>query len=535
MPVNIRRIIQNARQLFRIAPRDPSDLDPVTITTAVDELCEKLTVVRGSDRISREAQSNVTLLFGIHLRANLAVRRLLVEDHLTREAFTWVLGEIESRFYQAIAAPGEMCGTLAAQSIGEPATQMTLNTFHYAGVSSKNVTLGVPRLKEIINVARNLKTPFTYVYLEDAISRDRYRAKEVHTRLAHTTLRTVTSSVEIFYDPDVTGTVIEDDRDFVEAYFAIPDEEVERSLHKQSPWLLRFELDRPKMLDKGLSMFDVADKIQKTFDGDLFVTWSEDTAEKMVIRCRPSKTAGKGAEDEESEDAEEDVFLKQLESEMLDHVTLGGIQGIDRVFMVEKRRPFVTGQGELDVRDEWVLETDGINLKDVLCEAGVDARRTYSNSCVEITEVLGIEAGRASLLRELRNVIEFDGSYVNYRHLSLLCDLMTNRGQLMAITRHGINRADTGALMRCSFEETVEILMDAAAQGELDECNGVAENVLLGALCPMGTGAFDVALNVEVRRCFSLVGRADSGRCSATSSSTRASPPRASTLPSPAA
>ena len=70
---------------------------------------------------------------------------------------------------------------------------------------------------------------------------------------------------------------------------------------------------------------------------------------------------------------------------------------------------------------------------------------------------MGIEAVRKALERELYHVISFDGSYVNYRHLALLCDTMTSRGHLMAITRHGINRQDTGPLMKCSFEETVGV------------------------------------------------------------------------------
>jgi DNA-directed RNA polymerase II subunit RPB1 len=101
-------------------------------------------------------------------------------------------------------------------------------------------------------------------------------------------------------------------------------------------------------------------------------------------------------------------------------------------------------------KEEWVLETEGVNLKTVMCIDGVDFKRTYSNSCVEIFNVLGIEAARAAILRELRSVIEFNGSYVNYRHLALLWDLMTHRGTLMTITPHGINRAETGALMRCN-------------------------------------------------------------------------------------
>lgn len=98
------------------------------------------------------------MLFNIHLRSTLCSRRMAEEFRLSGEAFDWLLGEIESKFNQAIAHPGEMVGALAAQSLGEPATQMTLNTFHYAGVSAKNVTLGVPRLKELINISKKPKT-----------------------------------------------------------------------------------------------------------------------------------------------------------------------------------------------------------------------------------------------------------------------------------------------------------------------------------------------------------------------------------------
>ena len=497
LPVNIRRTIQNAQQIFHIDSRKASDLSPVAIINSVTALCDRLIVCRGEDDLSRAAQENATLLFRIFLRSNFASRRVLEEYHLNQEAFEWVLGEIESKFNQSVADPGEMCGTLAAQSIGEPATQMTLNTFHYAGVSSKNVTLGVPRLKEIINVAKNLKTPSMTVYLEPHISRDINLAKAVQTELSHTTLRTITASTEIFYDPDPTATVIEDDRDFVEAFFAIPDEEVEANLHRQSPWLLRFELDRAKMLDKKLEMSFVANAIAAVFKQDIFVIWSEDNAEKLIIRCRALNEAGE-KEDGGEEDDEEDIFLRQLESTMLSTISLRGVEGIERVFMLKHKRNVITDSGEFDNPTEWVLETDGINLEKVLCVDGVDATRTYSNSIVEVLEVLGIEAARAAVLRELRNVIEFDGSRVNYRHLSLLCDLMTNRGQFMAITRHGINRADTGPLMRCSFEETVEILMEAAAIGEVDYCTGVAENVLLGQVAPMGTGAFELSLDFEM-------------------------------------
>ncbi|CAJ1364653.1 unnamed protein product [Effrenium voratum] len=125
----------------------------------------------------------------------------------------------------------------------------------------------------------------------------------------------------------------------------------------------------------------------------------------------------------------------------------------------------------------------------------VDFRRLQSNDIVEILNVLGIEAVRKALLFHVRMVISFDGSYVNYRHLGTMCDIMTNRGHLMAITRHGVNRTNMGPLMKCSFEETVEILMDAAIYNETDHMRSVSENIIFGQLVPIGTGSFDVHMD----------------------------------------
>ena len=495
LPVNIRRIIQNAQQIFHSGRFTASDLRLDEIVNGVRDLCKKLLVIRGESEILKEAQGNATLLFQCLLRSRLASRRVIEEYRLNRLSFEWVLNEIDTQFQKSCVNPGEMVGVVAAQSIGEPATQMTLNTFHFAGVSSKNVTLGVPRLKEILNVAKNIKTPALTVYLEEEIAADIEKAKVVQSAIEHTTLKSVTAATEIYYDPDPKTTVIEEDYDTVEAYFAIPDEKVEESLGKQSPWLLRLEIDRAKMLDKQLTMFQVAEKISQNFGEDLFVIWSDDTADKLIIRCRVVRDPKSFDEDDE---VEEDQILKRIEAHMLDSISLRGIPGITRVFMMQHKRSVPSETGEYKQSQEWVLETDGVNLSDVMAIPGVDATRTYSNNFIEILSVLGIEATRTALFKEILNVIAFDGSYVNYRHMALLVDVMTNRGHLMAITRHGINRSDTGALMRCSFEETVEILLEAASSAELDDCRGISENIILGQTAPLGTGSFDVMVNEKM-------------------------------------
>lgn len=491
LPVNLRRLIWNAQIIFRVDRRKPLDIGPVEIYQSIKALGEKLVVVRGDDLITKQVQQNASLLFRMLLRSTFASRRVIEEYHLNSASFNWILGEIESRFHKAIVAPGEMVGTIAAQSIGEPATQMTLNTFHYAGVSSKNVTLGVPRLKEIINVARNNKTPSTTIYLEGEYKREMHKAKEVQTALEYTTLKKVTERTEIWYDPDVENTIIEEDQDTVFAYYSLM---VGEDFTKYSPWVLRIVLNRRMLLDKEIKPQLIVAKLKENFGQEMDIFCSDENAEVPVIRCRLIRDEYYKESAVDLED-EEDIFLRRLEGHILNAIALRGVPDISRVFMVEKKNVQLNQIGEYEQYSEWVLETDGINLKEVLTVDHVDASRTSSNSIVEIMETLGIEAARAALLRELRNVIEFDGSYVNFRHLALLCDVMTAKGSLMAITRHGINRAETGALMRCSFEETVEILVDAAASGEADYCNGVAENIIMGQMAPLGTGEFSVLVD----------------------------------------
>ncbi|KAL0350674.1 UNVERIFIED_CONTAM: DNA-directed RNA polymerase II subunit RPB1 [Sesamum radiatum] len=495
LPVNIRRLVLNAQKTFKVDFRRPSDMHPMEIVEAVDKLQERLKVVVGDDYLSMEAQKNATLFFNILLRSALASKRVLKEYRLTREAFEWVIGEIESRFLQSLVAPGEMIGCVAAQSIGEPATQMTLNTFHYAGVSAKNVTLGVPRLREIINVAKKIKTPSLSVYLKPDVSKTKERAKNVQCALEYTTLRSVTQATEVWYDPDPMSTIIEEDVEFVKSYYEMPDEEIDPD--KISPWLLRIELNREMMVDKKLSMADIAEKINLEFDDDLTCIFNDDNAEKLILRIRiMNDEAPKGELNDES--AEDDVFLKKIESNMLTEMALRGIPDINKVFIKNsKLNKFDENEG-FKAENEWMLDTEGVNLLAVMCHDDVDARRTTSNHLIEVIEVLGIEAVRKALLDELRVVISFDGSYVNYRHLAILCDTMTYRGHLMAITRHGINRNDTGPMMRCSFEETVDILLDAAVYAETDHLRGVTENIMLGQLAPIGTGDCALYLNEEM-------------------------------------
>lgn len=261
------------------------------------------------------------------------------------------------------------------------------------------------------------------------------------------------------------------------------------------------------MTEKKLTMEHIAEKISVAFGEDLKCIFNDDNAPRLIMRIRIMNSSNNPFNqevDDEDEAAltrlDDNMFLRYIESDMLSDMTLQGIESISKVYMhlpqtTNKKRIYITETGEFKSVAEWMLETDGTALMRVLSEQNVDQKRTFSNDICEMFTVLGIEAVRKSIEKEMNNVLQFYGLYVNYRHLALLCDIMTAKGHLMAITRHGINRQQTGPLMRCSFEETVDVLLDAAAHGERDPMKGVSENIIIGQMPRIGTGCFDMILD----------------------------------------
>ena len=185
------------------------------------------------------------------------------------------------------------------------------------------------------------------------------------------------------------------------------------------------------------------------------------------------------------------------ENSILNKIIIRGIVGINKAIM-NKDNTHVTKSGDDFVsKPQWLIYTDGSVLLDLLNHEKVDFTKTISNDIQEIYDILGVEAARCAIINELTEVIEDAGSYVNSRHIALLADIMTTRGGLMSIDRHGINRSERGPLAKCSFEETPDIIVKAAMFGEYDHMEGVSGNIMMGQTVPIGTGSVDVLFDEE--------------------------------------
>ena len=497
LPVNLKRLLWNVKEQFHVDKNGKSNLDPEHVVRKVRELTNKLRTMEAADDVTREVQINATTLFKIHLRATLASKRIIRQHRLTTDAFETLLGEVEKQFMKALAHPGEMIGSIAAQSIGEPATQMTLNTFHSTGISKGNITLGIPRLEEIINVAKSLKTPSLTVYVRPEYlpidSRDSERNRFLN-KLEFATLRSIVSRAEIWYDPDIADGkhVVEEDSEWVQDYFDAPDDDVD--VQQVSGFLLRLVIDRAAKEKKGKTMEQIKQLIVDKFSEDqqVLVIHTADNVDPLSMQIRLVNIV------DDPEEAARDVdILRDVENTLLDSVVLNGIKGIGKASYVKDKCPYFDEKSGKYVpnAEEWVFYTEGTNLREVMALKEVDESRVVSNDIVEVYKTLGIEAARMAIFREIGTVFT---RYINYRHLSLLLDTMTFQGKLSAINRQGINRTDAGPLRHCSFEETVDRLFKAAVFSELDLTRGVSEALMLGRQITMGTGFFDLYLNEKM-------------------------------------
>ncbi len=373
----------------------------------------------------------------------------------------------------------------------------TLNTFHQAGVASKSaVTRGVPRLRELLKVTQNPKATSLTITLKPEYRSNKDKAREVVQDLELTILRNITEKVAIYWDENDDETVIDEDKALLKFYRLfeqglMADEGIEE---KWSKWVLRLELNREEMFNRNISMQEVVTVIQNQWNNDINVVYSDYNSDKLVMRIRlPNKAQG-----DKDTAAQLDDFtnLKKFQNKLLNSIVIRGLPGIKAVTFRKDKQTVEIIDGKYEQVEQYILDTDGSNFIRVMNHPAVDGTKLYSTNVWDVYEVLGIEATRSILFNEINGLFESVG--VNYRHLCLLCDVMTRFGKLMSIDRYGINKNDIGTLAKASFEETEKILLKAAIFGEVDPVTGVSANIMMGQPIRGGTAFSQILMDDQM-------------------------------------
>ena len=497
-PIHIQRIVRNICGLPKKNHNKLSDISPLEILSLNKKLQEKL--------VLPSLSFNNTLVLKLLIRIHLSPKILLFEHAITKEKYKLIESRIAQQFYKSIITPGEMVGPVAAQSIGEPATQMTLNTFHYAGVSSKSQTRGIPRLRELLHVSKNIKSPSVKIYLSDEYKYDKNKAQYARNRLEYTLLRDIVTNCSIYYDPQHNQDIstIEEDSELLRFYRIFNDMDEEYSSGDHLPWIIRFTFNRNTMIEQGIVMEDINMPIlewaNKAGDMDkIRYIYSDDNSDELIGRISINVSLDNTGEElfnGLSDQSDAISITKKLSEELLNDIVIKGVNDITNITMSSNNISNYV-DGNIVKEKVWNLETDGTNLLDVLTQPFVDTITTISNDINEICSLLGIEAARSILIEEIIDVISEGAGYINSRHVGLLCDTMTSKGFITSINRQGINRGDVGPLAKCSFEDTTDQLIKASIFGERDKLQGVSSNIMLGQIIPSGTGFCDVFLDEE--------------------------------------
>ncbi|KAF7263909.1 hypothetical protein GWI33_000924 [Rhynchophorus ferrugineus] len=358
-------------------------------------------------------------------------------ERLTCSQLVTFLETCGLKYTRSIIEPGTAVGALAAQSIGEPGTQMTLKTFHFAGVASMNITQGVPRIKEIINATKTISTPIINASLVN--NTDPWFAREVKGRIERTTLGEISTFIDDVYTKN-------------EAFLLI-------QLNYERIKLLKLEVNAESI------RYCLCTSKLKLKPSDVKV--QSDT----IITVHPNR----------SQNSQRLNFALSELKDQIPNVVVKGLPSVNRAVIAREDRGNKT---------TYSLCVEGNNLREVMATYGVDGTKTVSNNVIEVYQTLGIEAARETIMSEIKMVMENHGMSVDYRHIMLLAAQMTHTGEVLGITRQGLAKMKPSVLNLASFEKTADHLFDAAYYGQTDKISGVSENIIMGMPAPIGTGIF---------------------------------------------
>jgi len=452
-------------------------LEEELLLEEVDRLCEAVCAARFGWRRTLE------LLLRWHFRLSNVKR---IPWTVIREAADFV----RKTCARAEVSPGEAIGPLSSTSIGEPLTQLTLNTFHRAGIKAHNVTLGVPRIKELIDCTRNPKTPSMHLVVLPSFASPLVLEK-LRLGLVEVHLCNVVSDVRFLEEPD-----------FFVSHNSPLDAELAsrlRLVYERAPSVygavvVHMKLDAAMLVQRGLSPSDVATLVEKHCD--CHIATSEELHSEWILRvrftalCKGSTSFPEGSPQEMLQLRN---FTEEMTHKLCREVVLSGVAGVQKATAQEDVLVRFSPEKGHCMAPCTTISTQGSNLAAIFSMSCLDVARCTSNDVHEVLSVLGIEAATAVLFEQIQFTLQFDGSYINERHLLLLVSFMTCLGGLLPVSRHGINKlVDSGPLARASFEEVADRLAESAIFGDVDPVLCHSSRIMIGEVCKIGTGVCEV-------------------------------------------
>lgn len=343
-------------------------------------------------------------------------------------------------------SPYESVGVVCAQSIGEPGTQMTMRTFHYAGVA-EHVPTGLPRLIEIVDAKKEPKKPIIDIFLKSKYARSRTEAEKVAGELSSVFVSDIARVVDDLDKKTITVEFNKKDAKMLGVKFSSLKDTVE----KHCPEM--------KVSDKVIKLYPLKARKKKE--------------EKKKKKTKKKKTG-------------DCKYVRKLTNKIRKSI-VKGVKNIYRAVVLKGEK-------------EYFIRAGGYNILGAIENPAVDQKRVYTNNIKETERIYGIEAARNAIVKEIKDVLDMQKLYVDIRHIMLIADAMTYSGSVKSIGRHGLSGEKVGVLGRAAFEETVKHLVNASSVGEEELLIGVTENIIVGQTVPVGTGKIKLAFEGKTKK-----------------------------------
>ena len=505
LPVNLYRIVQDKSDDNR---KVKFDLSYQYILTKIEEILtdDKTSLMSKQAKFQEVDETSSKTIFKLALMEYLSPKKCLFEYNLNKEQFDEIVEEVKIAFLKAVVNPGEMVGVITAQSIGEPVTQLNLDSKHSAGMAkgASKANSGVPRIEEILSYSKNIKTPMVSLYLKEP-NNDKL-AFRITNYLNQIKIGDLISKAEIYYYNDTKSDLDEMlKNDKVENPFFFNNQ---RKNIEQFPWVFRLELDRETLLDKDVVLLDIKTKLTlfyynvvqdiKSMKKDQKEIWENiiggavlsnlDTSDVPTIHIRLGFINFNFP------------MITKLLKIFLNDVYLKGVNGITSAFNSKDIMIDINDKtGEIDFRQDYdnIITTEGINMDEIRLIKGIDQERIFINDIALVYNTFGIEGARNILITELKRTFSGGGADFNYQHLVVLADLMSYTGEIISIDRHGTNKMELDPLARASFERTMEHFVNASIYNQKDRVKATSSRIMTGRVIPGGTGSFELLLDTN--------------------------------------
>jgi DNA-directed RNA polymerase II subunit RPB1 len=447
----------------------------------IDDLCSVIT--HSNNNINFEADN----VYIDNVRSNLKKQLVLVQ--IIPDVIPKLKTEIARQYARSIVQPGEMVGGVAAGSMGQVNTQDSLNSFHAAGQLKANLTTGLTRLTELMNLSETLKTPSLTIYFKREVGKSLESVRALaYSKLIYKTIGSILQDWKIEQSPTIT----KEDKAWYDFHSLFIDDE-----WRECTWRMRLKLDVKALFLSKKNLQHIVECINGHIDTKMlkFVwsyehigiidIWIEDPTiedNKLDPIKRLINTTNIGQH-----------FLRNIVLTNLLTVPFTGIVGLEECYYQDQIIT-PTGLGADAIKDEteWFIETKGGDLRKLFVVDEVDGTRCKSNNAWDIYKLFGVEAAKAFLREEFKKNIN-----VSFRHLDLLVECMTHSGTLSSVNRYGIDRTQVGPIAKASFEQPVENFLISATKAEIDDLRGVSASVTCGRLGGLGTGMMELILDTS--------------------------------------